>query len=198
MTGTTRSSEGLDERRRRAAVPLLASRHPRDRSDAGRFADAAYRRPERCRARRLERLLDVPTTIYCPGSRASGAVPPEYSTRSASGACVTIPNATEMRAHDAESPADLLKAGQPLTLAQRRRRRRRAGAGRSRARDCGASRTRRRSASWSSAATARAWRRCRARSSFFAPDIERSWNFRPGIACPTTACRRMPACWRSA
>ena len=29
--------------------------------------------------------------------------------------------------------------------------------------------------------------------SFFAPDIERCWNSRPGIACPTTASRRMPA-----
>ena len=32
---------------------------------------------------------------------------------------------------------------------------------------------------------------------FFAPDMACS-NSRPGIACPTTGCRRMPAWWRSA
>ena len=58
-------------------------------------------------------------------------------------------------------------------------------------------RTRPRSASRSSAATARAWRRCRARSPSSRP-TSRCWNFRPGIACLTTAPRRMRRLWRSA
>ena len=45
---------------------------------------------------------------------------------------------------------------------------------------------RRRPACWSSAATARAWRRCRARSASSTP-TSRCWNSRPGIASPMTA-----------
>ena len=49
-----------------------------------------------------------------------------------------------------------------------------------------------------SAATARAWQQLARALAFFAPDLAVHANSRPGTASPMTACRRMPASWRSA
>ena len=98
MTGTTRSSEGLNERRRKL---LFRSWHRGIREMdliMGGFADASIAEHDRCRLDELERLLDVPDQEIYSWITGEGAVPAHYDTRFASGACATIPNATEMRA----------------------------------------------------------------------------------------------------
>ena len=197
MTGTTRSSEGLSERRRKL---LFRSWHRGIREMdliMGGFADASIAAMTDSELDELERLLDVPDQEIYSWITGEGAVPARFRQRLVPAHARILTTAAGMRADMSRSPADLLKAGQKLTLANVAdgaeglvlsdlARAIAAQAGRAGDQPCG--RVPRRPAH--GGVVARAFL-LRARP-------RRSWNSRPGIACLTTACRRMPPCWRSA
>jgi len=78
MTGSTRSSDGLDDRRKRL-LSLLASRHPRDGSHSRRFADAEIAGLADDELAQLERLIEVPRSRLLCRADGNGPLTPEYA-----------------------------------------------------------------------------------------------------------------------
>ena len=119
MTGTQISSEGLDPRRRRL---LFRSWHRGIREMdlvLGRFADAQIATLSDADLDEYERWLEVPDQqiFTWVNGDADGAAP--RSTPRCSAACaISIARANADVNAMAKSPAALLQAGQPLTLAQ--------------------------------------------------------------------------------
>jgi antitoxin CptB len=80
MTGSTRSSDGLDERRRRL---LFRSWHRGTREAdliLGRFADAHIAELSEAELDQFERLLDALETDLVSWLTGGSAVPPEHDT----------------------------------------------------------------------------------------------------------------------
>ena len=177
----------------------------------GRFADAYIDKFDEPALDDFERLIEVPNAELYAWVVGAETVPADYDTAVLRQLIAFHQTAAEAKAIDgvqgvmaAQAPHSACQIAGRAAVARpaadarrRRRRRRRLGDRRSRPRRRRRRQNRRRSPSRSSAATARAWRRCRARSPSSRP-TPRCWNSRPGIACPTTGCRRMPPWWRSA
>ena len=171
MTGTTRSSEGLDARRRQL---LFRAWHRGMREMdliMGRFADAASARLSEAELDRVRAADRTCRTATCwPGSPARRRCR-RTTTRALFRRLRDFHSSGEGRPMMARSPAELLAPGRPLTLAGVADGAEglvvadlaRAVAARAeRAGD---------EPRWSSAATARAWRRLSRALAFFAPDI---------------------------
>ena len=193
--GTELSSEGLDARRRR----LLFRAWHRGIKEMDLIMGAL----RRCRSGRLtdaeidgfEALMEVPDQQIAGLGAGRRAAPIPNLTRRCSAVCATSTFEHRLMKPMPQSPADLLKPGQPLTLAHVVD-----GAEglviADLARAIAGAQGRAGDSLWWSAATARAWRSWRGRCVLCAR--LRCWNSRPGTACLTTACRPMPAWWRSA
>ncbi len=192
MTGTTRSSEGLDVRRRKALVPLLASRNAGNGFDHGPLrrchccaVDAGGTHPSSSNSWKCR------TASCWLGSRAK---PPcrRITTRRCSVGCAISAIAASVRdRHGARSRR--ARFGPLAHAGERRRRRRRARCFQQISR-VPLRRTRRHAGSetLSSYAATGAHGRTRARSRLLRPGLVIE-QFRPGIVCPMTGSRHMRA-----
>ena len=195
MTGTRISSEGLDERRRRL---LFRSWHRGIREMdlvLGRFADAHIASLSEAELDEYEALARrCPTSKFSPGSTARKPRPPR-STARCSASCARFISATRQRM--TKSPAQLLRAGRPLTLAQVAD----GAEGLVLADLARAIAAGERAPAISLAVICRDGQRMAgvvARARHSSGRTSRRWNSRPGIACLMTACRRTRRWWRSA
>ena len=116
MTGTTRSSDGLDERRKRL---LFRCWHRGTREMdliLGRFADAEIASLSDDELSQLEHLIDVPDQDLYAAVSGQAALPAEYATGLFDRIRSFRSGIRRMKA-PARSPAELLAPGRPLTFA---------------------------------------------------------------------------------
>ena len=91
MSGTTRSSEGLDERRRRAAVPRLASRHARGRPDhRAALPTRISATLSEAELDEFEQLMDVPEPDLLAWVTGAAQTPAELRHGRCSAGCATF------------------------------------------------------------------------------------------------------------
>ena len=196
MTGSTRSSGGLDDRRKRL---LFRCWHRGTREMdliLGRFADAEIADLPDDELAQLEHLIEVPDPdLYAAltGNDAAGAGICQRPVRPHQ---VVSSGGSRRMKPPTRSPAAIAGARPRADLCQCRRGRRRPGGLGSGARGRGAAeaaggqprrgvpRRRRACSNWPGR-----WNSSR--------PICRCCSFRPGTASPTTGCRRMAASWRS-